>query len=201
MSKRLMLLLVLFSSLPLSRIAFCQYVDSTSFKMNSRLSFYSYEKSGEFLLHIPSGLSQNNLSIDIKIENKTIASWNGKPGRNLLRIPFVISLKPSVYKTEASILIKTNQVKNYLAVTHLIILSGKPNEVKTDRLTGGMIVNRLPFFPFGFYCYSPVYPTLSEEEVVKGFNMISPYQKILPEALSERKAYMDRCAEIGRAHV
>jgi hypothetical protein len=27
--------------------------------------------------------------------------------------------------------------------------------------------------------------------------MISPYQKILPETLKERKAYMDRCAEIG----
>ena len=33
--------------------------------------------------------------------------------------------------------------------------------------------------------------------MVKGFNLISPYQKILPETLSERKAYMDRCAELG----
>ena len=85
----------------------------------------------------------------------------------------------------------------YQATTELIILSYKPNEVKTDRLTGGIIVNRRQFFPFGFYCYSPVSPTLPEEEVVKGFNMISPYQTILPETLSERKAYMDRCAELG----
>ena len=27
--------------------------------------------------------------------------------------------------------------------------------------------------------------------------MISPYQTILPETLKERKAYMDRCAELG----
>ena len=27
--------------------------------------------------------------------------------------------------------------------------------------------------------------------------MISPYQKILPETLKERKAYMDRCSQIG----
>ena len=60
-----------------------------------------------------------------------------------------------------------------------------------------MIVNRRQFFPFGFYCYSPVSPTLPEEEIVKGFNMISPYQTILPETLKERKAYMDRCAELG----
>ena len=85
----------------------------------------------------------------------------------------------------------------YKAFTNLIILNYKPNEVKTDRLTGGLIVNRRQFFPFGFYCYSPVYPTLPEEEVVKGFNMISPYQKIMPETLNERKAYMDRCAGLG----
>ncbi len=60
-----------------------------------------------------------------------------------------------------------------------------------------MIVNRRQFYPFGFYCYSPVSPTLPEEEVVRGFNMISPYQTILPETLNERKAYMDRCAELG----
>ena len=40
-------------------------------------------------------------------------------------------------------------------------------------------------------------PTLPEEEVVRGFNMISPYQTILPETLNERKAYMDRCGELG----
>ncbi len=85
----------------------------------------------------------------------------------------------------------------YKATTTLTVLSPKDNEVKTDRLTGGLIVNRRVFFPFGFYCYSPVYPTLPEEEAVKGFNMMSPYQKILPETFNERKSYMDRCAELG----
>jgi hypothetical protein len=85
----------------------------------------------------------------------------------------------------------------YKTNTTLTILSYKPNEVKTNRLTGGLIVNKLPFFPFGFYCYSPVYPTMPEEEVVRGFNMMSPYQKITPETLTDRKAYMDRCAELG----
>ncbi|MFZ0280661.1 MAG: hypothetical protein WAL29_03360, partial [Bacteroidales bacterium] len=85
----------------------------------------------------------------------------------------------------------------YKTATTLTVLSPKDNEVKTDRLTGGLIVNRRVFVPFGFYCYSPVYPTLPEEETVKGFNMISPYQKILPETFNERKSYMDRCAELG----
>ena len=83
------------------------------------------------------------------------------------------------------------------ATSGLQILDPKPNEVKTDRLTGGLIVGEGYSFHSDSIAYSPVYPTLPEEEVVKGFNMISPYQKILPETFGERKAYMDRCAELG----
>ncbi len=79
----------------------------------------------------------------------------------------------------------------------LKVLPGQFNEVKTDRLTGTLLVHGLPFIPFGFYAYSPVYPTLPEEEVVKGFNMMSPYQKITKKTLKQRKAYMDRCAALG----
>jgi len=177
--------------------SFCQSVDSSSFKINSRLSFYSFEKNGEFLLHVPPVLSQNNLSINIKIGEEIIASWNGRPERNILRLPFSINLVPSVYNIEARIIVTTSPGATYQATTKLVVLSYKSNEVKTDRLTGGLIVNKRQFFPFGFYCYSPVYPTLPEEEVVKGFNMISPYQKIIPQTLNERKAYMDRCAQLG----
>ena len=103
----------------------------------------------------------------------------------------------SVYNIEALIKVSANPSVIYLTTSKLNILLYKSNEVKTDRLTGALIVNKRQFFAFGFYTYSPVYPTLPEEEVVKGFNVISPYQKILPETLSERKAYMDRCAQIG----
>jgi hypothetical protein len=174
-----------------------QRTDSTSFTLYSRLSHYSYEKNGEFLLCIPQGKTQSNLSVIINAGGETVARWNGKAARNILRIPFSINLMPSFYKAEARIIVNGASSVIYLAAAKLVILHVKPNEVKTDRLTGGLIVNRLPFFPFGFYCYSPVYPTLPEEEIVRGFNMMSPYQKILPETLNERKAYMDRCAELG----
>jgi hypothetical protein len=176
---------------------YCQHVDSASFKIYSRLSFYSSEKKGEFLLHIPSGKVQSQLSVTITTGDKTIATWNGKPERKILRIPFVIDFPPSAYRVTAKISLSREQGQIYLAATECRILTYKVNEVKTDRLTGGMIVNRRQFFPYGFYCYSPVSPTLPEEEVVRGFNMISPYQTILPETLNERKAYMDRCAELG----
>ena len=174
-----------------------QSVDSTSFSIFSRQSFYTWEKEGEFLLHVPPVLIKKHLSVILKIGGETAASWNGIPDRNILRLPFFINQTPSVYKVEATINISAISKIIYLTKTDLIVLLYKSNEVKTDRLTGGLIVNKLPFFPFGFYCYSPVYPSLPEEEVVKGFNVISPYQKINKETLDERKAYMDRCAELG----
>jgi hypothetical protein len=174
-----------------------QQVDTSSFKIYSRLSFYSFEKSGELLLHVPAVLIQSPLSVLITAGDKLIGSWNGKPGRSILRIPINIDLSPSVYKAVSRISTSFGSQLYYLATTELIILPYKANEVKTDRLTGGLIVNRRQFFPFGFYCYSPVYPSLPEEEVVKGFNMMSPYQTILPETFKDRKAYMDRCAELG----
>jgi hypothetical protein len=192
---RLYLLITLLVLMP--SVLFAQLIDSITCTMVARQSFYSYEKSGEFLLHLPSGLSNQRLLVVLKIDGNTVTSWNGIAGKTILRLPFSLDLAPALYKAEARIGISSNHGRAYLAKTSLVVLSYKPNEVKTDRFTGGLIVNKLPFFPFGFYCYSPVYPTLPEEEVVKGFNMISPYQKITAETLNERKAYMDRCAEIG----
>jgi hypothetical protein len=194
MLRRISYLLLLFA-FALNLRSFSQVADATSFKMNTRLSFYSYEKTGEMILHIPSGLLWNNLNITLKINDKELTSWKGIPGKKLLRLPFNLCMAPASYDVAAEI--KSSKGTLYKATAGLIVLSYKSNEVKTDRLTGGLIVNSRIFLPFGFYCYSAVYPTLPEEETVKGFNMISPYQKILPETLKERKAYMDRCAQLG----
>ena len=187
--------LFLLFAFSISLNSFSQKIDSTSFKMNSRLSFYSYEKRGEMIIHIPQTLIWNQLNIVLKINNKELSAWKGIPGNKIFTLPFDIDIPSAIYIVEAGI--KSSNGSAYKTTASLNILDYKPNEVKTDRLTGGLIVNRKIFFPFGFYCYSPVYPTLPEEEIVKGFNMISPYQKILPETLKERMAYMDRCSMIG----
>jgi hypothetical protein len=181
----------------ISMNSFCQLVYSSSFNIFSRQSFYSYEKDGEFLLHVPPAFQKSHVSVVLNTGNVSIASWNGVPGKSILRVPFMLNLKPSVYNVEARMSIDEHPGRMYISKCELIVLQYKSNEVKTDRFTGGLIVNKLPFFPFGFYCYSPVYPSLPEEEVVKGFNLISPYQKINKETLAERKTYMDRCAELG----
>ena len=174
-----------------------QHVDSLTFTLLTRQSFYSYETKGEFLLHVPPELKQNHLNLIIKVDEVKVVTWEGIPAKNILRLPFFIGFTPAMYKAEAIIRDASKPGVIFFAKTELIVLSHKTNEVKTDRLTGGLIVNKLPFFPFGFYCYSPVFPSLPEEEIVKGFNMMSPYQKIINETLNERKAYMDRCAQLG----
>lgn len=178
-----------------TQIAQGQTIDSTSFKINSRLSFYTWERSGEFILHVPDVLLQKNLIVTIRMEDEILTQWSGKTSGNLLRIPFSLNRPASVYNIV--VFVTAGKGILYTATTQLSVLNYKPNEVKADKLTGGLIVNRRQFFPFGLYCYSPVHPTLPEEEVVRGFNMISPYQKIMPETFPERKAYMDRCAELG----
>lgn len=193
---RIYLLISLLFNLP-AGLLLCQSVDSTSYVILPRQSFYSFEKTGEFLLHVPEGSKGNHLSVKINSGEETLAVWEGVPGKKIIRISFPLPLKPATYKIEARIININNSANTYIARTRLSILTYKSNEVKTDIFTGGLIVNKLQFFPFGFYCYSPVYPTLPEEEVVKGFNLMSPYQKIAPETLGERKAYMDRCAELG----
>ncbi|MET0393268.1 MAG: hypothetical protein ABW019_09010 [Chitinophagaceae bacterium] len=77
----------------------------------------------------------------------------------------------------------------------IIRLRPKANEVKIDLQTGGLIADGLPFFPFGFYCGGNVLGLANE--VTHGFTHMAPYQSNLPETFAERKAYMDRCAQVG----
>jgi hypothetical protein len=178
-------------------ISVSQHIDTSAFKLNTRLSFYTLENDAEFLLHVPLSLQYRKLSVSLSLNDKTIASWDELQGKTVQRLPFPLGIMPSVYDASVRITEANHPGIEYSATSKLIILPYKPNEVKSDRLTGGMIVNRRQFFPFGFYCYSPVNPGLPEEEITRGFNMMSPYQKIVPETINDRKAYMDRCAELG----
>ena len=73
----------------------------------------------------------------------------------------------------------------------------KDNGVQIDYLTGVVRSGGLPIVPTGFYCYSPVQPMLPEEEVVRGMNLLSPYQNIGRQPRRERIAYLDRAAQLG----
>jgi hypothetical protein len=110
------------------------------------------------------------------------------------RIP--VALAPVLDSTlvEISIQMGTQTIRQTAVIRKL---TPKANAVKINRLYSSLIVDDLPYFPLGFYCYPPVQATLAEEEVVRGFNMISPYQKIAAATLPERLLYLDRCAALG----
>ena len=81
-------------------------------------------------------------------------------------------------------------------------LPPKPNAVQIDNRRRGLVVDGLPFFPFGFFSTSNkgdagIPPDLAEQ----GFNLYSPYSasqaargEQSPESL---RTWMDRCAQVG----
>jgi len=76
-------------------------------------------------------------------------------------------------------------------------LAPRVGAVQIDQVSGGLIVNGLPFFPFGFYCEPPPQLAQLEEEVVRGFNVVSPPFPNGPPGLAERRSYLDRAAQLG----
>ncbi len=101
----------------------CQIIDSTSFSINTRMSFYSYEKTGEFLILVPANLTSSNLSVDIMIDGEEFISFKKIPGSTIFRIPFNINMLPSFYKIIAKISVSWKPGFIYQAKTDLNILS------------------------------------------------------------------------------
>ena len=162
----------------------------------SRYSYYTTEDKGHVLLSLPEAFQGRLVSADLLFEGKTIVeNFSVRAGERTF-IPFPLD-SLSIGINEVACLLTLSRGKVDTIRVDVVKRLPKSNEVKIDCATGGLIVDGLPFFPFGFYCYSPVQPTLAEEEVVKGFNMMSPYQRIDRKNRKERKRYMDRCAELG----
>lgn len=169
------------------------------FKFNPRYSYYTNENRAEMLLVAQDAESPQALAVQIILDNRTVYQADTVTEDRLLRIPIsLVGVDTGNHPLTARITVagKTTELQSVL-----VKLLPKSNGVQIDRLTGKLIVNGLPWFPFGFYCYSPVPATLAEEEAVKGFNLMSPYQSIDPRTIRDREIYMDRCARLGmRVH-
>lgn len=158
----------------------------------SLLNYYTESQIGKIVLEADKSINELK-KIELYDEQKLIGSYELEPDLSRIIIEFDLALL-SFGHNQLEIKIPEIQESLNLEITKL---HDNNNSVQINNLTGGLVVDNLPYFPFGFYCYWPVQPTLAEEEVVKGFNMISPYQKILDERFSQRQTYMDRCAELG----
>ncbi len=175
-------------------LALSQQITSLSaqgVKFYSQLNYYTTEKLVS--IHFDFELEEIPFQrIDI-LDGKEQLLASGSVVDQELELSFPLE-KISLGSNRLKIQLKANEL---IKDTSIVVTKLKPtaNEVKINQETGGLIVDDLPFFPFGFYCGRV--GDLPEQEVAGGFNLIGPYQGNLPEGLPERKAYMDRCAELG----
>jgi len=189
------LLPLILPAVALALVTLCRAASPEAFEVVAARSYYTNESTGQLiLLSLPD--SPGPVEVELLVDDE-ILSAAAEPDRGRrLTTPFAVTrLGRGSTVITCRLLLDGNEIARASAV--VTRLPHRPNAVKIDRISGGLIVDDLPFFPFGFYCYSPVQPTLAEEEVVRGFNMMSPYQSNDPDGRAERRAYMDRAAELG----
>ena len=162
-------------------------------KVFSKYNYYTTEVDVQIIAELSSDKINANYSLSVFKNEKLLDSIDILEN-SLLKVKLPLSLF-DFGETVLQYVISSNDNAIQKGMVLIVRLQPKANEVKIDLQTGGVIADGLPFFPFGFYC-RPV-GNLPEQEVTHGFNMIGPYQSNLPDTYEERKAYMDRCAQLG----
>lgn len=186
--------------IPILLLSFFIQAQNEGFKAYSRFNYYTNELHGQIMVIIPDSLVADNITIGIVYKNEhLVQNYPITFGEKTGLIPFgQLNTFPF---GEDTVVCSYYVYEKWVGSDWVIIqkLPHKNNAVKIDHYSGGLVVDNLPFVPFGFYAYSPVQPTLIEEEAVKGFNMFSPYQKIDGKRKSrkQRIEYLNRCEELG----
>lgn len=156
-------------------------------KVVSRMSYYTTEKQAEVLIYLPEG--EATATVEGMTSPQTL-----KSGVNLLPIDLQ-SLATGDNLRNVKIL---NNGKEESFTVNLQRLQPKQNEVKIDRLTGGLLVDGLPWLPVGFYSSLKNHNfEFLKSEVTQGINLYSPYQGITDDNREARMAYLDLCAQLG----
>lgn len=165
------------------------------YRARTRQNYYTKEPEGQFMVWAPRARGGAAIAVDVLLGDTLIAEDEAIGLARPALVTFPLPARRGRHTLKCRFK-AAGKVVTEIPV-EVVVLRPRANAVKIDRFTGGLIVNDLPYFPCGFYCYSPVQPTLPEEEAVKGFNMMSPYQQNTPGGLAQRRAYMDRCAALG----
>lgn len=169
----------------------CFSLQAQSVRVFSRYNYYLPGDSASVIGIIPDSGSPVGYQLQLLRDGRVVASADHAVGHRLEAAVPDLPMGTTLFSYR---ILQDGHVGQEGSV-ELDKLASKANAVQIDELTGGLIADGLPFFPFGFYC-TPV-GDLPEREVVHGFNEIGPYQSNLPATRTERKAYMDRCAQLG----
>lgn len=160
------------------------------------LNLYTHEQQGQIVVDVADDLDLKDLSVAVRWGDNapTRSPLNGR--RTLVPVDLrSLPDGPSIVRCQLS---RGSQVLAS-AQTELLKAPAKANEVKIDNASRSLIVDGLPFIPFGYYTYFPLKEGVMDEEVVRGFTLFSPYHGGPHEGGSLRsvREYMDRCAAIG----
>ncbi|UCH34152.1 MAG: hypothetical protein JSV65_16665 [Armatimonadota bacterium] len=156
-------------------------------------SIYTSEETGCLLVGVSDGLAGETLrfiaSADngLRIEADVRGGARNRVEVNLARLPNGVNQFTG----------ELRRGEEVVAIAETVLRTGPPkaNEVGIDYENRGLIVDGLPWFPFGFYCIFPP-GELPAAEAPQGFNMIAAYQNAARDPAQVR-AYLDRCAEVG----
>jgi len=144
-------------------------LQAQSVKVFSRYDYYMRGDPPSILGVLPDSMTAEGYRLVVLHGGRIIGQGERAPGR-ILTATLDLSSFPVGTTLLNWQLLKGDRVDTSGTVA-IVSLSPKANAVQIDRLTGGLIADRMPFFPFGFYCTSPV-GDLPEREVVHGFNLI-----------------------------
>lgn len=167
--------------------ALATHAQDHPFKVFGRYNYYLPSQPASVICVIPDSLNAANYQLVLQQGAHSEAA-NGQ----VLSVP-VNNLHEG--KTQLQYTLMQGNTTVDKGSVELTLLAPKANAVQIDRLTGGLITEGLPYLPFGFYCAG--IGDLPDREAPHGFNLIGNYQSNLPEGLAGRKAYMDRCAQLG----
>ncbi|HJN15437.1 MAG TPA: LamG-like jellyroll fold domain-containing protein [Armatimonadota bacterium] len=159
---------------------------------------YTDETEGHIVVGVADG-APNGLRAEILRGEQTVADERDIPPGARTLIP--IALADLAEGTNAlTCRVRLNEGEALDKGVRLVKLPPKADEVKVDRIARGVIVDGLPQVPYGFY--SDADPgTLPDDEIVNGFNLISPYWSVReersPDEFGAIRDQMDRCAAVG----
>ena len=168
----------------------------TAYAAFSRLDYYTNEVTGEIAVYVPVSKNSMYITVDLAFEFEFLVRQAMTfPGHT---VPVAFPLERfHMGDNEVTVSFYENEKWVDSRKVNVRLLDGADSEVKVDRLSGTLVAGSLPFVPVGFYCSWPLYPEFPEQEVVNGFNLLSPYWKIDKKGRKERMRFMDRCAELG----
>ncbi|MBM3500610.1 MAG: hypothetical protein FJX74_18290 [Armatimonadetes bacterium] len=168
-------------------------VDSSPYlRARPRLSLYTHEAEAEIVGDLAEDLDLNGLSLAVGDRGAVAAT-----ARRVV-VPVDIAALPDGETEVACRLLRGEEL---LARATVSIRKAPPraNEVKIDNVSRSLIADGLPFVPFGYYAYYPLSEGVMDGEVVRGFNLFSPYHGGPHEGEKHQPIleYLDRCAQIG----